>query len=300
MGGKYKYYAQLLEEYTKTATQPVLLNNSALLSFHFSRTETEYFKSNFSINPFSETDTEINEFDIKSLIPLSIENTELVTSKFRSLEYDTKGNSINPLRHGKLPFLFIPHDSWWEYENFSKFPDYETWYSMKFYEWHKHMVTKDYKMVTFDPLWSIDPKEKYYNYYMYYYTTTLKYYRPWKIGLPIEVFYDSSRILVYFLFFSGIYMYYAINHLRSRTRYFYIIMGEDWWIKEWESIKLGTNKSSPVSGLTDVPFVEIIQYFFTEIFFSFRYGPGKLASIQEEFEKTRELTKEDFYQIIKK
>ena len=59
-------------------------------------------------------------------------------------------------------------------------------------------------------------------------------------------------------------------------------------------------KSSPVSGLTDVPFVEIIQYFFTEIFFSFRYGPGKLASIQEEFEKTRELTKEDFYQIIKK
>ena len=112
MGSKYKLFPKLLEEYTKKTTQPVVSPNSALLSFHFSRPESELFTSTFTLDPFSDESLVVEPPNIESLIPLQIPEPEMVLENFRSIEYDSKGKRVSRFRHNLLPYLFIPHDSW--------------------------------------------------------------------------------------------------------------------------------------------------------------------------------------------
>ena len=302
MSSKYKYFPILLQDYTSKSTQPVLSHTSDLLSFHYSRkSEPNLYISSFMLNPFSDDQSVAPTVDMQSLIPATPNKVELINALFRGVDFDQKTKEIIlPLRHNSLPYLFIPHDTWWEYENFQKFPDYDSWYTMKFKEWHKHIIMKDYDFVCYDPMWSIDPKEPYYDLYMYYYSTTLKYYRPWKIPLPTQLFYESNRKMVYFMIFFGIYLYYTVNHLRSRPRDLYILMNEDWWVHESLRLKQSLHKDSPFSQqVGDIPFDHISSLFLAPMF-NFRYGPNTFKKIMQDFESASEITRDSYYEEIKK
>lgn len=302
MVSKYKLYPILLQEYTNKTTSPVVFQSSPLIEFHYSKGPlSNIYTSSFEIDPFSDSHLEVLKPDIDSLIPMRKDPIEPVAMFFRGLEYDFKLKKvILPMRHNSFPYLFIPEDTWWEYEDFKRFPDYEIWYSLKFKEWHKHVVMKDYDIVCFDPMWSIDPKEPYYDLYIYYYLTTIKYSKPWKIPLPTQVYYESNRKSLYFIVFFGIFFYYTSSHVRGRSRKIYMFLNEDWWINEYESIKIGTSNHSPFSADIDLPVFSQLTNISASFLINFRYGPNAFKQVMQNFEDLGELTEEQYYERIKK
>src|SRR5574343_185385 len=167
MTSKYKYYPTLLTQYTERINQPVKLHSSNIVNFHYSLTQNEYYTENFNIDPFSEESSLVG-YDKNHLqeqiqnLPYSDPIELLNSGRFTNQVYDSKTKKLVQTSNPSLfPLQFIPHDKWWEYENFRKFPDYPTWYQFKFKEWHKHVIMSNYTTLTYDPFWVLDTKTNY-------------------------------------------------------------------------------------------------------------------------------------------
>lgn len=285
----------MLLEYNKKSSEPLKVYSSNILNFHYTLSDKLYFKEQFELNPFKEENLDLDLHDMPVHIPEAKEEIELITSgKFRDLEYNKEGEIETMIPGTNYPYLFIPHDRWWEYENFQKFPDYPTWYQFKFTEWHKHIIMAKYLTVTYDPLWSIE-NEPYYSLCMFYYSTTLKYYRPWKTSEHSGVLYDGSRILVYLILAVGFFGYYQYHHIVTRTRLNHVMINEDFWLKHYEYVRLKHNQSSP-----NAIFIrdELLKEFKSPLNF-FIIGPDGVEDLVNTYKHKSKMNKEDYYKMIK-
>jgi hypothetical protein len=300
MVSRYKYFPVLLGQYNNKVHQPAVKYDNPLIEFHYSRPEPSYYVQNFELDPFDQTQPDFYDDSYKSLVVEPVEEQEIVTRGFRSVEIDESRKLAPQNRMNLFPYLFVPHDKWWEYEGFRKFPDYDVWYSLKFKEWHKHMIMNTFETVAYDPMWCVDPKDQYYDFYMYYYSTTLKYYKPWRFQIPTYVCYTTNRKFIYTILLLGIYMYYQIVHIKTRTRMIYVVMGQDFWIKDYSEFRKAFNENSPYSIAGDIALLETLCLGLPKIFAYFRYGPVCLEDFYNSVEKSRKMSQKDYYDMIKK
>ena len=292
MSSRYKYFPTMLLEYSKKSSEPVRVSTSNIVNFHFTRPDDLYYKEHFEINPFEEENLELDLSH--SNLPVVEEVEKITTGRFRDQEYGKKGEITTFVSGAHYPYLFIPHDKWWEYENFQKFPDYPVWYQFKFAEWHKHIVMSKYQTVTYDPIWSIETDSSYLL-YMYYYSTTLKYYRPWKYLESSGVLYDGVRIPVYIVAAVCSFGYYLYHHISQRTRLHSILLNEDFWLKDYENMKLQYNKKSPYALFIN----DSVKRKMDSPVIFFMFGPEGVDKLKKSFKFRGRMTKEDYYEIIK-
>lgn len=159
---------------------------------------------------------------------------------------------------------------------------------------------KEYQTVTYDPMWSVDPKDPYYDYYMYYFSVCLKYFKPWKSGIPTYIFYESNRLYLYILLIAGTCANYIFTHIRPRSRIFYIDMNEDWWIREYENFKKAFSPTSPFSGDLHMPYLALFTIPAASLIMKFRFGPDIMDDLDKQYAELCTTTKEDYYKMIKK
>ena len=296
MSSKYKYFPTLLTQYTERSSQPVKVHTSNIVNFHYSLTQNEYYTQNFQINPFEKNSPDLISDQPLIQIPQPTEPIEtMVSGHFTNQEYDSKSNKIievPPLTH--FPIQFIPHDKWWEYENFKKFPDYPNWYIFKFKEWHKHMIMSNYTTLTYDPFWVLDTKTNY-ALQMFYYSTTLKYYKPWKNKESSGLLYQSQRSFIYFFMGMSYIVHYLLGQLSTLSEENYAVLNEDFWHHIYKKYKHSSWKTAPSRILINDELEGILGSFLMK----FLVGPMQSKSYIEEHRKSGSLTKEEFFETLK-
>jgi hypothetical protein len=293
MSSKYKYFPALLTEYTKKSSQPVKIYSSNVLTFHYSVVENTYFKENFDLNPFDERQIEYQDY-FESL-PVEEEGQPelMVSGRYSNLLYDNfTGEAVKNIFRTSYPNQFIAHDKWWEYENFKKFPDYPVWYQFKFKEWHKHMVMSRYQTVTYDPLWVLDTNNNY-ALQMFYYSTTMRYYKPWKNPDTSGTLYESQRPFFYFLMGLSFFFCYWVGQLRRLSNSNHAMLNEDFWHLNYDNFKISMDKSSPYRIVVE----DEIEGILNSSFFKFLIGIKNSKLLVEDFRKSGSMSKQEFFEI---
>ncbi|CAG9319556.1 unnamed protein product [Blepharisma stoltei] len=303
MTTRYKLYGKLLDHYIEPSLNtnlPAISNTATSLIKYHQKTESDLINYDFNsfLNPYEEkkflipTSEEVYEQLSYSPVELPPEYPNM--RSFRGLINDKKALIKDEDIKKHLPVTFTTLENWWEYEDFVKFPPYMDHYRMRMREWHRYVLQSKVEIQLYDPLWSVNPKDPNYDYYMFYFSTALKKYKQWEIQIPTHVLYERSRKFIYIMFLIMLAGFHAYDYTWKRTRYSRVLINMDWWLRDWKAFYKFTSVNSPLGYLGS----HIDLRFFTRPIFTFIYGPGYVQMMDKQINRLRAASIDDLEKMV--
>ena len=146
----------------------------------------------------------------------------------------------------------------------------------------------NYTTLTYDPFWVLDTKTNY-ALQMFYYSTTLKYYKPWKNNETSGSLYQSQRPFIYLFMAISYIIHYLLGQLATLSEENYVMLNEDFWHRMYKKYKHSSWKGAPSRNLVESE----VEGYLGSFYYKFFHGPTHSRMQIEKFRKSAEYTKEE-------